>query len=470
MGRNIFRQDTQIRKSIVYLDTLAPSEAQYEQQPTNSEDDFNTLRSQIQNILNRDGIQFPTGHWWDDLSAPSTLEIGRSRGINSLNTSLHVLEKKRFLRNVIKFDTSITVPTATHATALYTLSSNVSNNETVTIGNTVYTFKNILTPTEGEILIGNTPHDTLNNLLSAITHGPGYHTRYEVATAHTLVTAAAPLGNTLGVEALLAGTAGNTVVVATTASTGSWNGNTHLTNGAGDVIILTTDQLPLQSTAAIGAVTTLGTVAVQNTTFGTAALTALSGTHPINPKNRTHIFDVATWRPLLSDDRPIWGLFQTESATNGHTLTDTTPNRAMITFVRPDVLYTHLEPCPITDIAGKTISYATRERVRLEDLNEQDLLHDTFGDVGIAIQTRTRENIPLVGPYNGINRLFALPEPAVHEPPKLQVKIYHGGRRLNAYEYSVIESVPGSGHFDHIQLAWAPTSKTQLVADYYVAM
>src|SRR5512137_2181252 len=81
-----------------------------------------------------------------------------------------------------------------------------------------------------------------------------------------------------------------------------------------------------------------------------------------------------------------------------------------------------------------------------------------------------REGIPLIGPCDGLNRDFALPEPAVHDPPKRQVKVYHGGRRLNTYEYDVLESVPGSGLFDLVKLtSWAPYSQTQLVADYYVA-
>lgn len=83
---------------------------------------------------------------------------------------------------------------------------------------------------------------------------------------------------------------------------------------------------------------------------------------------------------------------------------------------------------------------------------------------------RTREGVSLIGPCDGVNRMFALPEPAVHEPPKRQVKVYHGGRRLNMYEYDVLESVPGSGQYDRVKLtSWAPNPQNQLVADYYVA-
>jgi len=70
-----------------------------------------------------------------------------------------------------------------------------------------------------------------------------------------------------------------------------------------------------------------------------------------------------------------------------------------------------------------------------------------------------RGNVVLTGAYNGVNRDFLLPEGAVHTPPSPVVKVYHGGRRLNAYEYQVLESVSGSGVFDKVHLtSWAPGS------------
>src|SRR5512136_3216697 len=80
---------------------------------------------------------------------------------------------------------------------------------------------------------------------------------------------------------------------------------------------------------------------------------------------------------------------------------------------------------------------------------------------------RFRWGIPLLGVYDSTNRIFALPEPAAYNPPSMDVRVYHGGRRLNTYEYQVKESVPGSGNFDRIHLtSWAPSPRTQLVADY----
>jgi hypothetical protein len=95
MARTFIRQDTQIRKSDLYNDTIAPTEAAYETNTVNVEDDLNTLRSQVQNLMNRDGASFPSGNWWDDLTAPSTFENGAARGVDALNQDLHDLQRKR---------------------------------------------------------------------------------------------------------------------------------------------------------------------------------------------------------------------------------------------------------------------------------------------------------------------------------------------------------------------------------------
>lgn len=97
MARTFVRQATQIRKSDLYNDQIAPSETAYQTGSVSIEDDLNSLRSQIQNFINRNGASFPTGNWYDDLSAPGTFEFGTQRGINTLNSELHALERKRVL-------------------------------------------------------------------------------------------------------------------------------------------------------------------------------------------------------------------------------------------------------------------------------------------------------------------------------------------------------------------------------------
>jgi len=272
MARTFIRQETQIYSSDTYDDTITPSLANYETNPAHIETDLNTLRSQIQNFLNRDGASFPTGNWYDDLTQPTSLENGTIRGIDATNAALHLVEKKRVLRDV---------------------------------------------------------------------YDPG-----------------------------------NDVTV-----------------GNGDnFVILAVGELPTNTTAAIGSVTTLGTVGAYDSVFTGNTLDEVSGTNALNPKNLCMVTDASTGDPILSSGRVIYALFQTESNTDGSTMTGTTPNRAKLSFVRPNSTFDDLEACPVGDIEDAVINYATRERVRLEDLTEQDFLKGAVVDVP-AGSTPTRQSI-----------------------------------------------------------------------------
>jgi hypothetical protein len=272
MGRTFIRQDVQIAPSDVYDDTIAPTEAAYETNPANIEDNFNHLRSQIQNFLNRNGASFPTGNWWGSLTQPTTLENGVIRGIDATNAALHAIEKKRVLRDVFR------------------------------------------------------------------------------------------VGIDVGVTAAQ-----------------NWE-------------ILALGELPSNTIAAVGSVTTKGTVvAFHSGTFGTHSLDEVTGPHSLNPKNLLTIVDASSGDPILSDGRQVWGLIQSETATDGHTMTGTTPVRAQISFVRPNATFDDLEACPVADIAGKTINYATRERVSLDALTEADFLKGAVTDIGGGAVTPTRQ-------------------------------------------------------------------------------
>lgn len=268
MARTFIRQETQIRKSGTYTDNTAPSEANYETNAVTVEDDLNSLRSAVHNLLN---VQ--TGNWFDDLNVPSSLETGAKRGVNDLNTALHALEKKRVLRNVTNVGVALAVPASQN------------------------------------------------------------------------------------------------------------------------YVILTTGKLPSQTTAAVGAVTTLGTVvAFHSGTFGTHSLDEVAGSNALGPKNLVLIVDSSNGDPVMSGDRQVWGLIQSETATDGHTITDTTPYRVQISFVRPNASWSDLEACPVADIESKTIDYATRERVRLADLNEVDFLSGEVADINPDIVAVSRQN------------------------------------------------------------------------------
>jgi hypothetical protein len=109
---------------------------------------------------------------------------------------------------------------ATKATGAITrTATNVANNDTVTIGTTVYTFKTTLTPADYEVLIGADASASLTNLRHAIlgTGGtPG--TDYQVPAAHPTVTALAISGSNLPLEAITAGTAGNSIALVETSA------------------------------------------------------------------------------------------------------------------------------------------------------------------------------------------------------------------------------------------------------------
>jgi hypothetical protein len=97
-------------------------------------------------------------------------------------------------------------------------------------------------------------------------------------------------------------------------------------------------------------------------------------------------------------------------------------------------------------------------------------LQATSSAAGGALLLRIRENVALIGTYNNTNKDFYLPEPAIHDPPRSQVKVYHGGRRLWTEEYEVLESVPGNG-FDHVRILYfTPQVTSRLSADYIAAI
>lgn len=98
---------------------------------------------------------------------------------------------------LVNFEQIILDPfTGTDVSATGVLTSdntNVANNDTVTVGNKVYTFKTTLTPTEGEVLRGGSADASLLNLIRAINHTGTPNTDYKCAAANSDVTAASSL-------------------------------------------------------------------------------------------------------------------------------------------------------------------------------------------------------------------------------------------------------------------------------------
>ena len=390
MARTFIRQDTQIRKSDLYDDTIAPTVASYETNPVNIEDDLNSLRSQVQNIINRNGAGFPAGDWYTDMTAPGTFENGIKRGVDKLNQELHDLERKRVLVASDKYLTDLKV--GIRAVGTLTTTGVFSNGETVTIGTKTYTFQTVLTNVDGNVLIGANATASLANLAAAINLGAGSGTVYAAATTANTDVFATSGASTLSLFALSAGTAGNSIATTETATNASFGGAT-LSGGSNtaNYVVLSPATLPNNTTAAVGAVTTRGTVSAFHTgTFGTHALDLVSGASTINPKNLCNVIDSVTHDPILSSGRVIYALFQVETNTDGQTLTGFTTSRAQLSFVRLNTAGDALEAVPTTDIGGLTVHYSATERKALEDLNEQDFLRGAVTDIA-ASTTVTRQ-------------------------------------------------------------------------------
>ncbi len=121
---------------------------------------------------------------------------------------------------------SNTAPTVA-ATGILTLSGNAVDTETVTIDAKVYTFQDTLTDVDGNVHIGATASDSIDNLIDAINLGAGAGVDYATSmTLHPTISAAAGAGDTLDASAKIKGSDANTIVTTETMSAGSWGGAT----------------------------------------------------------------------------------------------------------------------------------------------------------------------------------------------------------------------------------------------------
>lgn len=268
MPRTMVRQDEQVHASEVYDDTISPTEAAFETNTVDLQDDVNNLRSLALYYKNRQA----SGNWFDVLKTPTvfTGEGEGPRGIDDLNDDLWSLERKRVLVSAVSI-ADISVPASQNYVVL----------------------------------------------------------------------------------------------------------------GAGE--------LPPNTTAAVGVVTTRGTVvATHGGTFGTHDLAEVAGSSAINPKNMIEVVDGSNRDPILDGSDRIWGLIQGESGlADGDTILTTTPDRVQISFVKINATGSDLIACNVAAIESKTVNLAFNERKALDDLTEQDFLRGAIVDVpGAATVTR----------------------------------------------------------------------------------
>lgn len=152
-----------------------------------------------------------------------------------------------------------------------------------------------------------------------------------------------------------------------------------------EVLSVAGSEAPTQ-TAAVGAVTTVGAVvAAHGGAFGTAhALSEVAGPSTIRPNNLLVIRDASTGQPLQSGGKDVWGLLQSESATDGHTFNDTT-QQVQISFVIENGTGDDLIACPVIDIAGKTVNYSYVRRLDWASLPESAWLAGVFVDQSASV-------------------------------------------------------------------------------------
>jgi hypothetical protein len=121
--------------------------------------------------------------------------------------------------------------TAISATATLTSNNtNVSANDTVTIGGKVYTFVSPVGTTEGNVLIGADADASLLNLIRAINHSGTPDTDYKCAAANANVTAAASVtAHAFVVSSIVVpGLSGNEITISKSAVTLTWSPSTTL--------------------------------------------------------------------------------------------------------------------------------------------------------------------------------------------------------------------------------------------------
>ena len=113
------------------------------------------------------------------------------------------------------------------ASTTLTITAQPANNETVTVGDTTYTFKTTLTGAANEVLRGASAAASLDNLKSAVDGSAGEGTTYGTGTvANAEVDGGTNTDTTQVFEAVAIGTAGNAYVSTETLAAGSFTGAT----------------------------------------------------------------------------------------------------------------------------------------------------------------------------------------------------------------------------------------------------
>ena len=138
--------------------------------------------------------------------------------------------KFRVISAVVGFFSPDTI-SAGAASEILTAATNLDDGDTVTIDSKVYTFQASLTDVDGNIHIGASASDTLDNFIAAINlDGPGLPDYADAMTLHPTVSAVAGAGDTMDIHAKTGGTAGNSIATTDDNLNVAW-GDTTMSGG-----------------------------------------------------------------------------------------------------------------------------------------------------------------------------------------------------------------------------------------------
>ena len=391
-GYTLLRQDDDIRKSGAYDDTIASSLANMETNSTDAEYDFNAVRSVLFLVLDDHA-----GDWYTDLVTPAGLgDTGSRRGVNDLNTDVHLLERKRVLVKNPSNLTDITVAAAVAATGTLTSSGVFANNETVTIGSRTYTFKSPFSDAADNIDASGTTAQTHENLRRAINGDGVAGTNYGTGTVVHADVTATDGATTNVITAKKAGTFGNLIATTETGANIAFGAATLAGGSGGDVKILTAGELPPNLIANVGNTNTLGTMVAAHTgTFGVASLDEIAGGSAIIPWNMVEVLNGDTRDPLLTaEGTTIYALLQGESGlADGDTIVVGTPDRVQVTFVTINAEGNDLETIDGADLGGIDVNLCYTEQKALFDLSKGDFLRGAVVDNIASSGSVNRQNV-----------------------------------------------------------------------------
>ncbi len=212
---------------------------------------------------------------------------------------------------------------ASYATGTLDLTSNPSAGNTVTIGSQTYTFVAAgQANAAGDVALGNTVQNTLQNLQAAVNGGAGAGNLYGTGTAvNQQATITSVNGGSAVVQALQAGTAGNSVALSTsiTSNVGSGGGVT-LSGGKNatfDTGTLTLLANPSLATTATGTVTLNAAPDTLTAASGVFNITnsTLANNNTVTVGSQTYTFVTAGTTNAL-DNQVSLGASNTDALTN----------------------------------------------------------------------------------------------------------------------------------------------------------